>query len=337
LGFLFLGTEAPPCDDAADTNDDGIVDLSDPVGTLNFLFLGGSPPADSFPNCGDDPTTDDLDCVSFPSCAVRAVEGFTFLGFNAQGYPEYTHDQTGIVFVLLAGGEFEMGSPEDEPNRHPDNREGPVHTVTLSSFLIGKYEVTQAEYAQVIQGHATLNPNPSDFTGDDLPVEQVPWIQLEDADGFLARTGLSLRTEAQWEYACRGGTSTAFSWGDECNADGCDPCTPAVDHMWWCGNSGNTTHPVGEKLPNPFGLHDMRGNVWEFCEDWYQVDYYQELVDGGQPAIDPLCENPGSGRRVVRGGNFDNTTRACRSARRNSRHPAVRSAFVGFRLSWPSP
>ena len=238
--------------------------------------------------------------------------------------------------MLLPGDEFEMGSPEDEPNRRAD-REGPVHTVTVGSFLIAKREVMKAEYAAVMAGHASLSPNPSHFTGDvQRPVEQVSWNDLHAADGFLARTGLELPTEARWEYACRGGTSTAFSWGDECNVDDCSPCTPAVDFMWYC-NAGEVTHPVGEKRADPFGLHDMHGNVWELCEDWYQADYYQELVDGGQPVIDPLCENPRSGRRVGRGGGWNGDAGVCRSGFRTWIFPGFRGISLGFRPSMPLP
>jgi len=212
---------------------------------------------------------------------------FTFAGENAQGYEEYTHDETGIVFVRL-----------------PGNAE-------LEPFLIAKHEVTQAEYEEV------MGSNPSHFTGDaQRPVEQVSWDDLKAANGFLARTGLFLPSEAQWEYAARGGTTTEFSWGDECNVGGCDPCTPAVDHMWWCGNSGNTTHPVGEKLPNPFGLHDVHGNVWEWCEDQF---------------------SPGSGSRVIRGGRFGLNALYCRSALRNDGPPSFRYSGIGFRPARPLP
>ena len=120
-------------------------------------------------------------------------------------------------------------------------------------------------------------------------------------DGFLARTVFSLPTEAEWEYAARGGTSTAFSFGDACNADTCDACVPADDFMWWCGNAENSTHPVGEKMPNPFGIHDLHGNVFELCQDVYKSDFYADDVPGFDPVSDVIS---GSGR-VARGGSFD--------------------------------
>ena len=119
------------------------------------------------------------------------VPGFTLVEPNAEGYDEYTHDASGIRFVLLPGGEFEMGSPDTEEGRI--SHEGPVHTVSLSPFLIAKYEVTQAQYAAVMTGHATLSVTPSFATGDDLPVEQVSWDDLHLDDGFLAVSYTHLR------------------------------------------------------------------------------------------------------------------------------------------------
>ena len=364
LEFLFVGGQATSCNDAANANDDGSVDLSDAVFVLAFLFQGGPPPPAPFGECGVDPTSDVLGCDSYRFCEPLPpeVDSFTFSGTNDQGYPEYTHDDTGIVFVGIlenhlvqdgrGGGagaglqfecipteEFQMGSLAGESNRQVD--EGPAHDVTLSPFLIAKYEVTQAEY------EAVTGSNPSHFQGErvpagtdtaSLPVESVSWDELRAPDGFLARTGLQLPTEAQWEYAARGAArngagdllSEAFSFGDACNAATCDPCATADDYMWWCGNSGGTTHRVGSTpsadsrnkvFTNLFGLHDMHGNVAEWCEDWYQADFYQALVDAGEPLIsDPLCENPGSGHRVHRGGSWDHNAAACRSAHR-ANHP----------------
>ena len=288
-----------------------------------------------YPGCMDPEAVNyDADAnVDDGSCVL----GFTFSGENDQGYQEYTHDETGIVFVLLPGGDFEMGSPGTEPNRATN--EGPVHTVTLSPFLIAKYECTQAQYAQVMAGHPTLDPTPSYFTGDDQrPVERVSWNNLKASDGFLERTGLDLPSEAQWEYAARGGTRTAFSFGDECNGADADACDPAVDYMWYGGNSARrTTHPVGEKLPNPFGLHDMHGNVNEWCRDWYKDRFYLELVGGDEPAIDPVCNDSGSSRQVRRGGSWLLPARFCRSAARADDGSSNTSVDIGFRPVMPLP
>jgi len=231
-------------------------------------------------NYNPEATIDDGSCEFVPT-----VPGFTALRTNEQGLPEYTHDETGIVFVRLPGNE------------------------KLEPFFIAKHEVTQGEY------EAVMGSNPSRFRGDDSrPVEQVSWNDLRARGGFLERTGLSLPSEAQWEYASRGGTTTEFSSGDECNVGGCAPCIPAVNHMWYCANAGGTTHPVGRKLPNPFGLHDVHGNVYEWCEDEF---------------------SPGSVYRVFRGGFFNSYAQNCRSASRNSNPPSSRSFNLGFRPAAP--
>ena len=198
-------------------------------------------------NYDPEATVDDGSCY-------KEIPGFTFVAENAQGYDEYTHDASGIRFVYLPGGEFEMGSPDTEEGRYSDEAK---HTVKLSPFLIAKYEVTQAEYKAVMAGNTTgLNPTPSYFEGDNRPVERVSSYDLKAADGFLDRTGLSLPSEAQWEYACRAGTSGAFAG------------TGVLDDMgWYAGNSGNVTHDVGTKQANDFGLHDMHGNVREWGGD----------------------------------------------------------------------
>jgi formylglycine-generating enzyme required for sulfatase activity len=257
------------------------------------------------------------------------LAGFIPIGMNPEtGLEEYRHVETGIDFVLLPGGTFEMGSPGTEPNRFGDGSEGPVHTVTLDPFLIAKTEVTQAEY------EAVMGSNPSSFTGDDQrPVEQVSWNNLHARDSFLARTGFGLPSEAQWEYAARGGTSTAFSFGDDCNSNTCDPCATAENFMWWCANSGSTTRPVGTKQPNPFGLFDMHGNVWEWCEDVYDSGFYGKPEAAGP---NPVATS-GSGLRVFRGGGWPHPATFCRSADRFVSSPGGRSLTLGFRPARPLP
>ena len=171
-----------------------------------------------------------LGCV--PGLEQRRIPGFTFQGTNAQGYDEYTHGSSGIRFVHLPVGEFWMGSLRSEEGHQPN--EGPEHIVSLSPFLIAKYEVTQKEYRVVMAGNTAvpyLSANPSRGRGDDLPVAHVSWDDLHATDGFLERTGLVLPSEAQWEYACRAGTSGPYAG------------TGVLDDMgWYDGNSGNTTH-----------------------------------------------------------------------------------------------
>jgi len=251
--------------------------------------------------------------------------GFTFVETNAQGYDEYTHDSSGIRFVRLPGRSFEMGSPATETGRFDD--EGPVHTVWLTPFLIAKYEVTQAEYAAVMTGNtAGLNATPSTNSGsapasDQRPVESVSWDDLHATDGFLERTGLVLPSEAQWEYASRAGTSGPYAGNG------------VLDDMgWYDSNSGNTSHDVGGKQANQFGLHDMHGNIYEWCEDVFKGDFYADDV----PGFDPVSTTD-TGYRVVRGGSFNRNARAARSAYRSQDgsdfdfFPSVRFNFLGFR------
>ena len=245
---------------------------------------------------------------------------FAPLGLNAQGFPEYRHRQTGIVLVRLPGGKFWMGAQKDDPNGpnydpEAQDDESPVHEVTLSPFLIGKHEVTHAQWKSV------MGSNPLIFKGDDRPVEQVSW---DDIQSFNGKTGLAQPTEAQWEYACRATTTTPIAG------------TGKLDDMGWYGeNSRNTTHAVGQKAPNGFGLHDMHGNVREWCEDVYDDGFY-EKPEASQ--VNPICQ-AGSADRVVRGGSWIDDAGDCRSAVRDSYLPSSpsRTGFLGFRPARSSP
>ena len=226
--------------------------------------------------------------------------------------------------VRIPPGTFLMGSPVTEKDRDLD--EDPLTNVTLNyGFWIGKYEVTQKEY------EAVTGTNPSWFKGDPTrPVEQVTWkdataycarlTEAEQAAGRLpAGYAYRLPTEAEFEYACRAGTATRFSFGD-------DPDYSQLGQFAWYGdNSANATHPVGQKKPNPFGLHDMHGNVWEWCLDWYQDPYPGGSVTN--PSGPSLAVS-----RVFRGGGWDYIAASCRSAFRNNVSPTRRTNYVGFRV-----
>ena len=342
LTHLFQGGEAPlPCPGGGGDCTVCEADLAACQADL-LTCLGAVPEVcndgrDNDLDCATD--CDDSDCAADPLCEAPT---FTFIGNNeTTGLDEYREDETGIEFVLLPGATFNMGAQsveENDPNYDPNALadEGPVHAVTLDSFLIAKTEVTQAQYA------AVTGLFPSNYPGDlQRPVEGVSWDDLnERPNGFLARTGLRLPTEAQWEYAARGGTSTAFSFGDDCNAPNCDACATADDFMWWCGNAASTTHPVAEKMPNPFGLFDMHGNVWEWCEDVYDAVFYVK-----PEATDPNpVSTAGSTNRVFRGGSWHDIHHAarCRSANRSSigsggLPPSTRGSDVGFRPVAPAP
>lgn len=228
---------------------------------------------------------------------------------------------TNLVFI--PPGTFWMGSPTNEVDRFD---EGPQRAVTISlGFWMGKYEVTQGEYL------AVMGSNPSDFKGDsNRPVEQVTWFnatnycgkltQRERAAGRIpAGSQFRLPTEAEWEYACRAWTSTRFSYGDDLGY------TDLTDYAWYVANSGGTTHPVGQKLPNLWGLYDMHGNVWEWCQDWFTGPLPSGI------AVDP--KGPASGsERVTRGGSFLNDGRLCRLSIHGHISPDERANLQGFRV-----
>ncbi len=232
-------------------------------------------------------------------------QGFEPLSENSQGYPEYRHLQTRIIFVRLPAGTFLMGSPEDEKGRKKDEHQ---HRVTLSSFLIARYEVDQAQWMRIMEY------NPSRHKGNNLPVTYVSWLDCQE---FCRRTGLKLPTEAQWEYACRAGTEGPY--GGTGNLD---------DVAWHENNRDPKLHPVGQKQPNAFGLHDMHGNVWEWCEDTYDKDFYR---NDDASKDDPVCRWGLSNRVVRRGGCYSSPARYCRSAYRRSSDPSKRTKLRGFR------
>jgi formylglycine-generating enzyme required for sulfatase activity len=221
-----------------------------------------------------------------------------------------------LALTRIPAGKFMMGSPDSEKG-HFDG-EGPQHEVTLSKpFYMGVTEVTQAQY------EAVMDTNPSNFRGETNPVETVSW---DDATEFCkklsekTRQAVRLPTEAEWEYACRAGTATAFSFGDADSALG--------DYAWYSANSGNTTHPVGQKKPNAWGLYDMNGNVWEWCADWYGYGY-GDYTNGA--VRNPQGAGSG-GLRVLRGGSWRNGAGSSRAAFRFFCTPDFRHYFYGFRV-----
>jgi len=226
------------------------------------------------------------------------------------------------AMVIVPAGTFPMGSaPGPAANGwKPNADELPRHAVTLKSFALGKYEVTQAQWA------AIMGDVPSFNRGATLPVETVSW---DDVQTFIARlnakTGKQFRlpTEAEWEYAARAGSETVFSFGDD---------VAQLDaHAWFGDNSGKKAHPVGEKLPNRFGVHDMHGNVWEWVEDCYRESYAGAPVDGSAAKGEPGCE------RVIRDGSGVDFPKSLRAAERYRNKPDYRNGNLGFRLALTLP
>jgi formylglycine-generating enzyme required for sulfatase activity len=221
--------------------------------------------------------------------------------------------------VWIPAGSFLMGRYAGEQDTYPD--EDPQHQVSVPGFWMGKYEVTQAQW------QALMGSNPSDFSGANRPVESASWNAITGhfLPALNATTGQTFRlpSEAEWEYACRAGTTMRFYWGD-------DPSYSLIgDYAWYSHNSGSQTHDVGGKLPNAFGLYDMSGNVWEWCEDDWHRNYTGAPADGSA-----WVYLPGSSNRVLRGGSWYYHDYGCRSANRNyyDRWYVSFNSF-GFRLA----
>lgn len=243
-----------------------------------------------------------------------------------------------LEMVAIPAGAFLMGSPEDEPGHH--RNESPQHPVRISAFFMGKYPVTQAQWRAVAglpQVERTLEPDPSTFKGENLPVEQVSWL---DAVEFCARlsqfTGKSYRlpTEAEWEYACRAGTTTPFHFGET--------ITPRLANYLWSQTynvqemqeDSEGTTPVGQfGVANAFGLYDMHGNVWEWCEDAWHASYRDAPADGSAWLRKTLAAEVS---HVLRGGSWGLNPEHCRSASRYFNPAKFRSFNFGFRVACSS-
>ncbi len=223
---------------------------------------------------------------------------FESLGSNEHGYPEYRHRKTGIVFVRLPGGTYIMGSPEDEKGRDEDELQ---HRMTLSPFLIAKHEITPAIWKRVM-GSA---PPSTLKLGSEAAAAGLSW---HDCTDFCSRTGLMRPTEAQWEYACRSGTETAYSFGEEDTA--ADGCRAAF---------------LDALRPNNFGIHDMHGNAFEWCVDFYDAEFFSSPEAARRDPVNLTR----SGSHVVSGGLRSDPETRSRSAARFSGSQAASKA--GFR------
>lgn len=260
-----------------------------------------------------------------------------------------------LRMMQIPGGRFVMGAPAGELERQ--DREGPQHSVSLPAFFLGKYPVTQAQWRQVAQlelVNLRLRPSPSGFQGDNRPVEQVSWFEAVEFCQRLSRqSGRTYRlpTEAEWEYACRAGTSTPFHFGetittDLANYNGAD----AGKGRYGPGPGGvyrQATTAVGHfEVANAFGLYDMHGNVWEWCQDPWRVSYAENQVSleaGEGPSSALSAENSSrrmrseqrqdqSTHQVARGGSWYCLPQRCRAASRFHFQPQTAHSDLGFRV-----
>lgn len=230
--------------------------------------------------------------------------------------------------VMIPAGEFMAGSPDSEAGRDED--EGPRHKVTiLRPFAVGKYEVTNEEYATYVQANPVLR-SPKTHGDDKHPVTHVNWHEAKAYVAWLSRkTGHEYRllSESEWEYAARAGTQTAYHWGDYGAANAhCDSCGTLWDY-----NAGFSDHEgsvqVGKFAANNFGLHDMHGNVWEWVEDCHN-DSYNGAPSDGQAWLSGDCD-----KRVLRGGSWADHPKKLRAAYRKAVTSVVRNSFYGFRVA----
>ncbi len=251
--------------------------------------------------------------------------------------PPQTDPALGIQWVKVEGGTFTMGSPDDEKGRYEN--EGPQHEVEISGFWMSATEVTNAQYNAFLEANkknrvvwewekakesGTNAPDlDAKFKGDNQPAVMVSW---ENAKAFCkwVRNGVTLPTEAQWEYACRAGSKGPFGMGKDgvqITAENLD------DYAWYKANADGVTHAVGEKKPNDLGLYDMHGNAWEWCSDWYGT--YP-----ADPAKDPTGPLNGNDR-IRRGGGWDSEVKNSRSAQRAGNSLNQKFNMLGFRLVAP--
>jgi formylglycine-generating enzyme required for sulfatase activity len=299
-----------------EANADGVIDLQEIISLSQRAreYLKVNPKHDAINKLSDELLTR-LASVPSESLATLSPEDLSqlqpMLDKLTQSAPVLVNS-IGMKLRFVPAGRFQMGVGEESV------------TVTLTKpFFIGVYEVTQEEYERV------MGTNPSYYKGASNPVEKISWI---DATEFCRRLSASpeekragrsyrLPTEAEWEYACRAGTTTRYSFGDDDSR--------LDQYAWFSTNSNYATHPVGEKTPNPWGIYDMLGNVWEWCFDWYGQYPQQEVTD-------PVGPNEGS-LRVCRGGAWFSDFPQCQSAFRLGLGPMNGTYLNGFRVALSSP
>jgi formylglycine-generating enzyme required for sulfatase activity len=262
------------------------------------------------------------------------IPGFVPFGRTAQGVLQYCHQKTDIMFVYIDGGAHRIGT---DYWRRDDDR--PIHAVTLSPFLLARYEVSAQVWNEIMEAERL-----PDAGEEFLPMVEISW---DDCQDFCSRTGLRLPTEAQWEFACRAGTGTAYGFGDDLEYEQANVRFPEFDADPFPVHVGTVNSlptepsptdpdrlPIGSFPPNDLGVADLVGNVAEWCEDAYEPDFYSSASASG---LDPICRST-SQERVVRGCTYSDVARDCWCWIRRSESRSVRSYSIGFRPAyWPIP
>jgi formylglycine-generating enzyme required for sulfatase activity len=256
---------------------------------------------------------------------------------QATGFIEELGRNIQLEMMLIPGDTFVMGSPPEELEHYDD--ENPQHTVTVRPFFMGKYPVTQEQWKAVAalpQVNTELNPEPSNFKGDKRPVEQVSWYEaVEFCLRLSQHTGKSYRlpSEAEWEYACRAGTTTPFHFGETITSELANYRATETYGAGVKGTYREETTVVGSfGVANAFGLYDMHGNVWEWCLDDWHSNYEGAPTDGSAWLDENDNLSQKQGRTVLRGGSWVNNPKNCRSASRNNNNREIRFDIIGFRV-----
>lgn len=266
-----------------------------------------------------------------PVFSIAILIGLLSMGSSSFGEAE-GKSQPPDGMVLIPAGELHRGSDSNQGYRvclknNGDCKESwfedenPAHSVELKRFYIDVHEVTQKEFRE------GMGENPSDFKGQALPVEKVKWSEAKE---YCKRVGKRLPTEAEWEWAARGGKRSVFPWGDEAESGKANFCDQQCGKRWkesQFDDGHRYTAPVGSFPANGYGVFDMAGNVYEWVEDWYAVDYYKK-----SPRDNPKGPNRGN-RKVIRGGSWINYSAGIRPSDRTDAKPRDRLNFIGFRCA----
>jgi formylglycine-generating enzyme required for sulfatase activity len=282
-----------------------------------------------------------IQSFDFETATITGSKGFLGIGKSyeinrsrgrAEFFTEYLGNGVVLDMVKIPGGTFLMGSPENEPGR--SDNESPQHSVTIQHFFMGKFPVTQAQWAAVAafdKVKIDLNPDPSYFKGANRPVEMVSWYDAVEFCARLSRkTGKTYRlpSEAEWEYACRAGTTTPFYFGETITTDLANYHGNFTYGYAPKGEYRKQTTDVGKFPANLFGLYDMCGNIWEWCQDEWHKNYTNAPADGSAWLIDNDNQ-----RRMLRGGYWNDNHEYCRSACRLNNNAGYSNLDLGFRVA----